>query len=124
MRRLYLGLGYMCIALGMIGIALPVLPTTPFILLAAWCFSRSDPALAERLYGHPRFGAMLRDWRDQRAISRRAKIIALSALGGSYALILWFAESHFVPVVLAGIMGGVALYIATRPVPRPHSCNR
>jgi uncharacterized membrane protein YbaN (DUF454 family) len=124
MRRLYLGLGYTCIALGIVGIVLPVLPTTPFILLAAWCFSRSDPALAERLYGHPRFGAMLRDWRDQRAISLRAKILALSTLAASYALILWFAESRLMPVVLAAIMGGVALYIATRPVPRPRPCNR
>jgi len=118
MRGLYLGLGYGSLALGVIGIFLPFLPTTPFLLLAAWCFTRSNPALAERLYSHPRFGALLSTWRDQRAIPLRAKIYALAALALSYALILWLAEDRFLPLVLAAIMGSVALYIATRPRPR------
>lgn len=118
MRRLYLGLGYASLALGVIGIFLPLLPTTPFVLLAAWCFARSNPALAERLYGHPRFGPLLTTWRDQRAIPLRAKISALAALALSYAIILWLSESPLLPVILAAIMGSVALYIATRPTPR------
>ena len=75
MRRFYLCLGYASLALGVIGIFLPVLPTTPFVLLAAWCFARSNPALADRLYSHPRFGAVLRAWRDERAIPLRAKLM-------------------------------------------------
>ncbi len=118
MRRLYLGLGYASLALGVIGIFLPLLPTTPFVLLAAWCFARSNPALAERLYGHPRFGPLLTTWRDQRAIPLRAKIYALVALALSYVVILWLSESPLLPVILAAVMGSVALYIATRPTPR------
>jgi uncharacterized membrane protein YbaN (DUF454 family) len=118
MRRIYLCLGYASLALGIVGIFLPVLPTTPFVLLAAWCFARSNPALAERLYSHPRFGPLLTAWRDQRAIPRHAKICALTMLALSYAVILWFAEGRVLPVVLAAIMGSVALYIATRPTPR------
>jgi uncharacterized protein len=118
MRRLYLCLGYASLALGIVGIFLPVLPTTPFVLLAAWCFARSNPALAEKLYGHPRFGPLLTVWRDQKAIPRHAKIYALVALALSYFLILWITESRILPVVLAAIMGSVALYIATRPTPR------
>jgi len=118
MRRLCLCLGYASLALGVIGIFLPVLPTTPFVLLAAWCFARSNPALADRLYDHPRFGALLRAWRDERAIPLRAKLTALTMLALSYALILWLADSRLVPVVLAAIMGSVAVYIATRPKPR------
>ncbi|MBA1155031.1 YbaN family protein [Microvirga mediterraneensis] len=118
MRLFFLCLGYASLALGIVGIFLPVLPTTPFVLLAVWCFARSNPALAERLYNHPRFGLLLTTWRDQRAIPRHAKIYALTTLALSYALILWLTESRILPVVLAAIMGGVALYIATRPTPR------
>ena len=123
MRRLYLCLGYGSLALGVIGIFLPVLPTTPFVLLAAWCCTRSNPAMAERLYNHPRFGALLTAWRDQKAIPRRAKILALSMLALSYGLILWITDDGILPIVLAAIMGSVALYIATRPPPRGPSAD-
>jgi len=124
MRQLYLCLGYASLALGLVGIFLPVLPTTPFVLLALWCFSRSNPALAERLYTHPRFGTLLITWRDQRAIPRRAKIYALSMLALSYGLILWLSDSEYLPYILAAVMGGVALYIATRPSPRERALNQ
>lgn len=124
MRQLYICLGYLSLGLGVIGIFLPVLPTTPFILLAVWFFARSNPALAERLYSHPRFGHLLTTWRDQKAIPRRAKIYALSMLAVSYALILWLTESNVLLVILAIIMGSVALYIATRPPPRDRLENR
>ncbi len=117
-RQLYLCLGYGSLGLGVIGIFLPVLPTTPFVLLAVWCFARSNPVLAERLYSHPRFGTLLTTWRDQKAIPLRAKIYALSMLALSYGLILWLSESNVLPFILAAIMGGVARYIATRPSPR------
>jgi uncharacterized membrane protein YbaN (DUF454 family) len=123
-RHIYLCLGYGSLALGIAGIFLPVLPTTPFVLLAVWCFSRSNPALAERLYSHPRFGILLTTWRDQKAIPLRAKITALSMLALSYGLILWLSDSTVLPYVLAAIMGGVALYITTRPSPREGSTSR
>jgi uncharacterized membrane protein YbaN (DUF454 family) len=130
-RRVYLCLGYGSLALGIIGIFLPLLPTTPFVLLAAWCFTRSNPAMAERLYNHPRFGALLTTWRDQRAIPLRAKILALTMLGASYGVILLMTDGPMLPLFLAVIMGSVALYIATRPTPRnsaaglmPKACDR
>jgi uncharacterized membrane protein YbaN (DUF454 family) len=130
-RRVYLCLGYGSLALGIVGVFLPVLPTTPFVLLAAWCFTRSNPAMAERLYNHPRFGALLTTWRDQRAIPLRAKILALTTLAASYGVILLMADNPMIPVILALIMGSVALYIATRPTPResaaslmPKACDR
>lgn len=119
MRKVYLALGYLSFSLGILGIALPVLPTTPFILLAAWCFARSNPELAKRLYSHPRFGAALADWRDQGAISPRAKTYALSALAASYVVTVWLMGGPYLPFILAVIMGSVALFLVTRPSPRP-----
>jgi hypothetical protein len=118
MRRLYLSLGYASAALGVLGIALPLLPTTPFMLLAVWCFLRSDPALAERLMRHPRFGPPLADWRREGAIAPRAKLAALVAMLASYALTVWASGSLPLAVGLAVVMGGAGLYVATRPNPR------
>lgn len=118
MRRFYLCVGYASLGLGILGIFLPVLPTTPFIILAAWSFSRSHPELARRLYDHPRFGPLLTDWRDQKAIPWRAKMYALSALALSFAFTTWLTESRTLPLILGAIMGSVALYIVTRPEPQ------
>jgi len=118
MKRFHLGLGYVSLALGVAGIVLPVLPTTPFIILAAWCFARSNPALAAWLHQHPRFGALLTAWRDQGAIPPRAKIYALLAMAASYALTVWLRPGPYLPYILAAVMGAVAIYIVTRPSPR------
>jgi uncharacterized membrane protein YbaN (DUF454 family) len=118
MRRFHLALGYTSLVLGIIGIVLPLLPTTPFVILAAWCFARSNPALAKWLYEHPRFGTLLTTWRDQRAIPPRAKIYALLMLALSYVISVWLIRSPYVPFILAVIMGSVALYIVTRPNPQ------
>jgi uncharacterized protein len=118
MRRLYLGLGYASLVLGIAGIVLPVLPTTPFIILAAWCFARSSPALAAWLYAHPRFGALLTTWRDQGAIPPRAKVYALLAMAASYAVTMCLSPGPSVPYILAAVMGAIAVYIVTRPSPQ------
>ena len=80
-RHLWLGAGLAALGTGTIGIALPLLPTVPFYLLAAFCFTRSRPEWAERLHNHPRYGPPLRQWRDRRAIGRKAKVAALVAMG-------------------------------------------
>ncbi|QEA17543.1 DUF454 domain-containing protein [Novosphingobium ginsenosidimutans] len=72
--------GFIALALGAIGVALPIMPTVPFLLLAAFCFARSHPEWAQRLYEHPTYGPGLRDWRDRSAISRKAKVSAILAM--------------------------------------------
>jgi uncharacterized membrane protein YbaN (DUF454 family) len=79
-RPLYLAGGLLSVGLGVIGAFLPILPTVPFLLLAAFCFARSNPAWEQRLLNHPRYGAGLRDWRERKAIGRRAKVGALTAM--------------------------------------------
>lgn len=118
MRILYLCLGWLMVATGIVGAFLPVLPTTPFLLIALWCFSKSSPKLENWLLSHPRFGPSLRNWREKGAIPRKAKIAAVSLMTMSYAL-FWFGTEPSArrATVVAVVMLGAALYVTTRPEP-------
>lgn len=118
MRLIYLCLGWLMVGTGIVGAFLPVLPTTPFLLLALWCFSRSSPKLEAWLLSHPRFGPPLRNWREKGAIGRRAKIAAITAMTISYA-VFWFTTEPpaLRALLVAALMLGSALFIVTRPEP-------
>ena len=114
MRRVYFALGVLSVAAGTIGIFLPLLPTVPFMLLAAFFFARSNPAWEKRLVEDPRFGPHIRAWRERGAISRRGKVAGLVGLSGSAILGLVALPSPwcYVPAGVALITGS---WIATRP---------
>jgi uncharacterized protein len=99
-RSLYLASGLLFVGLGVIGAFLPLLPTVPFLLLAAFFFARSNPAWEQRLLDHPTYGPPLRDWRSRRAISRRAKLAAIGAMSVG-AGVTWFTLGY--PWVLASL---------------------
>ncbi|ASP76186.1 DUF454 domain-containing protein (plasmid) [Sinorhizobium meliloti] len=118
MRLALLSLAWLMVGLGIVGIFLPLLPTTPFLLLAVWLFSRSSPRLAKWLMDHPLFGPLLRDWREEGTISRRAKISAVLLM--SLALIyLWvaFEPPAIALLVVTGIMFICGAFIVSRPEP-------
>jgi uncharacterized membrane protein YbaN (DUF454 family) len=113
-RPLFLAAGIASVVLGAVGAILPVLPTVPFLILAAFCFARSNPRWEARLLEHPRWGPPIRDWRERGAISRKAKWVATVAMAGSAALALltlpWpWAAVPLVPLAIA------AAWIWTRP---------
>ncbi len=89
MRALWMLAGTISLLLGAIGIFLPLLPTTPFVLLAAACFSRGSERWDRWLLNHPRFGPMVRDWREQRAVPLRAKQLAVTMMTLGSAVAAW-----------------------------------
>ena len=98
-RWLYAGLGCLFVGLAVAGALLPILPTTPFVLLASWCFSRSSPRLSRWLERSPLFGPMLRDWRRHRGVRLHVKYTAIGTLAVVVLLAVIF-RSHSLPVLL------------------------
>lgn len=118
-RALYLPLAIIMLALGVVGIALPLLPSTPFLLAALWLFTRCSPKAEAWLLGHSVLGKPLRDWRKERAISRRHKGAALACMAASYVAFLYTTAPDLpLALLVAGILLAAAAFIVTRPVPR------
>jgi uncharacterized protein len=106
--------GLLSLALGAIGIVLPLLPTVPFVILAAFCFAKGHPEWEARLIGHPRFGHHIRAWRERGSISRRGKAAALVAFGVSALLGLATLAMPMALIPAAACLAGAA-FILTRP---------
>ena len=109
-RHFYLVAGWASLGLGAIGAVLPLLPTVPFIILAAFCFARSSPRLETWLLSHPHFGHHIVAWREKGAISRKGKVAATVAFAVSIVLAAIFLGEPFRPVQILGgaiILGAV-----------------
>ena len=114
MRKFYFLAGMGSLGLGVAGIVLPILPTVPFVILAAWCFGKSNPALEERMLAHPRYGPHITAWRERRAIARIGKVGATLAFAASSivgAIALDWPWSALPPAIAAVVLG----WIWTRP---------
>lgn len=113
-RKLYLAAGFLCLGLAVIGALLPLMPTTVFVILAAYCFTRSSPAMERRLLEHPEFGPHIMRWRTRGAISRTGKQAASVAFAISIALAFALTAMPWPLFSLAAavIVGG---WIWTRP---------
>lgn len=110
----YRALGALSIVLAVFGAVLPLLPTTPFLILAAWFFARSHPEWEARLLAHPKAGPAILAWRDHRAIPVAAKwaaaiMMGISALGGWYGLP---EPWRYLPLGIAAVVLG---WMLTRP---------
>lgn len=110
----YLVLGYVCLALGFIGAFLPVMPTTVFILIAAWAFARSSDKLHQALLDHPKTGPAIRNWRANQCIPVKAKVAAVTSIGISWIIVV-ITTNQTVSAVVAMILMAVVFFILTRP---------
>ncbi|MGR3761260.1 YbaN family protein [Roseobacteraceae bacterium NS-SX3] len=115
MRFIYAGIGLLCVALALIGIALPLLPTVPFLLLAAFFFANSSERLHGWIISHAVFGPMILDWRERRAIRPAAKKAATVSIAAVFVISLVLGAASHVLAIQAVVLGGVLLFIWSRP---------
>ena len=115
MKILWAGIGWTCVGLAVVGTALPVMPTVPFLLVAAWAFSKSSPALRARIRHHPRYGPMIRAWQDRGVVPRLAKVWAIAAMSFGVGLGVWLKLPVTVVAVQAAVCLAIAAFLVTRP---------
>ena len=116
MRIFYFSLGWVMVALGVIGLILPLMPGAVFLIIAAWCFARSSPRLETWLLEHPRFGKSLRDWRASGAIPRSAKIMACAGMAFGFLTFCYSARpSWLLGTAVAAAFLACAAYVVSRP---------
>jgi uncharacterized protein len=114
-RWLLKGLAILSLALGIIGAFLPVMPTVPFVLLAAWAAARSSPRLSHWLENHPRLGPHIRDWRHGGVVSRPAKWMATVMMSSGAVIMLIIVRPIWVPLGVIAIMATVGAWLWQRP---------
>ncbi|MCW2478500.1 DUF454 family protein [Candidatus Symbiopectobacterium sp. NZEC135] len=112
-------LGWLAVVLATLGVVLPLLPTTPFLLLAAWCFARSSPRFHAWLLYRSWFGPYLRHWQDHRALPPGAKGKAVAMIVLTFAVSLWLVDMVWVRVLLLTIMAVLLTFMLRLPVVDP-----
>ena len=115
--------GGLALAVGLIGIFLPLLPTTPFVIVAAFCLSRSSARAEAWLLDHPRLGPVVRDWREHRAIPLRAKQIAWASMAATSVWAWWVMPLpwRWLP---GAVCAAVAWWMVTLPTRPPRAAPR
>ncbi|USG62647.1 YbaN family protein [Sneathiella marina] len=122
-KILLLLIGWFFVAVGAVGIFLPVLPTTPFLLISLWAFSQSSERFHDWLYNHKIFGPPLQDWSKHGVIPPRAKFVAVGTMAVSAILVITFSSTPWYGLVaMLALMGFGAGFVLTRPSkPRPET---
>ncbi len=117
-RVVYITIAVICLAIGIAGIPLPLLPATPFLLIAAWAASRGSRRIHDWIFAQPILAKIINDWHDQGAIPLYAKWLATIMMCGSISLLVW-REAHWGVVLgMLIICGASAIFLWTRPNPR------
>ncbi|MBT3017420.1 MAG: YbaN family protein [Candidatus Thiodiazotropha sp. (ex Lucina aurantia)] len=111
-------LAYLFLALAVIGVILPGLPTVPFLLLAAWFAAKGSERLHRWLYAHPHFGKLLVDWEQQGAVSRSSKVAAVILLIVAWVVMYLRISSPWVMAGLTALFVSIMVFLLTRPEPR------
>ncbi|RJT44624.1 DUF454 family protein [Rahnella woolbedingensis] len=115
-RILLIMVGWLCVVLATLGVVLPLLPTTPFLLLAAWCFARSSPRFHHWLLHRSWFGRYLRHWQAHRALPKGAKPKAVALIVITFAISIYFVPLLWVRILLVCMMFALLIMMWRLPV--------
>ena len=116
-KYFYIALGCSCVALGYIGIIIPGIPTTPFLLLSLWFFSRSSKSYKMWLLNHKLFGKIIKNWYLHRSIDNKSKVIAILLIILTFSTTIYFAFPITVDIIFIIFAIILSLFIITRPKP-------
>ncbi|WP_050524587.1 YbaN family protein [Pseudorhodobacter wandonensis] len=108
-------LGGVSLLLGLIGVVLPLLPTTPFVMLAAFAFAKSAPNLHKKLLQSRTFGPLITKWEQKGAIAPRHKAMAVGMMAAAFGAAVLFGAPFYALAIQVVCMGGAAIYVVTRP---------
>ena len=116
LRAALVSFGFVCVALGFLGVFLPLLPTTPFLLLAAFCFARASPRAHDWLLRQPMLGPAIGQWNESGTIPVRAKVLCVLMMTIGFGYLFFFTRTPFVGKVVLGTIGaGVLGFVLSRP---------
>ena len=120
-RTILISLGLLCVGLGFIGVFVPGVPTTIFLIIALWAFTKSSEKLRHWLLNHKRFGPILNNWQEHKVVPRRAKILMVVLMSLAVILFYYSLQSLILTIGLIIILASVAIYVISLPSKIPEN---
>ena len=120
-RTILISLGLLCVGLGFVGVFVPGIPTTIFLIIALWAFTKSSEKLRYWLLNHKRFGPILNNWQEHKVVPRRAKILMVVLMSLAVILFYYSLQNLYLTIGLVLILVSVAIYVISLPSKIPES---
>jgi len=120
-RIILISLGWLCVGLGFVGVFVPGIPTTIFLIIALWAFTKSSEKLRHWLLNHKRFGPILNNWQEHKVVPRRAKILMVILMTLAVILFYYSLQSLILTIGLIIILVSVAIYVISLPSKVPEN---
>ena len=117
LRLVYLAVACVCIVLGLLGAVLPLLPATPFFLVAVWAASRGSQRVHDWIYRQPQIARLVNDWHEQGAVPPSAKLLATAMMIGSLSYLIWAQYHWFIVLGMSVFFAAIGGFLWTRPNP-------
>jgi hypothetical protein len=120
-RTILISLGWLCVGLGFVGVFVPGIPTTIFLIIALWAFTKSSKKLRHWLLNHKRFGPILNNWQQHKVVPRRAKILMVVLMSLAVVLFYYSLQNLYLTIGLIIILVSVAIYVISLPSKIPEN---
>ena len=120
-RIILISLGWLCVGLGFVGVFVPGIPTTIFLIIALWAFTKSSEKLRHWLLNHKRFGPILNNWQQHKVVPRRAKILMVVLMSLAVVLFYYSLQNLYLTIGLIIILVLVAIYVISLPSKIPEN---